>query len=45
MIKRWLIRLLVLAILGFVARKLMESGEPGKQKVGGAIDKAVGVLR
>jgi hypothetical protein len=34
MIKRWLLRIVFLAILGYVARRLMTPEEPNKQKVG-----------
>jgi hypothetical protein len=39
MIKRWLIRLVILAILGYVARRLMMSEEPNKQKAGRILGK------
>jgi hypothetical protein len=40
--KRWLIRLIIFAVLGFVARKLMTSPEPKKQKVGRTLGRLVG---
>jgi hypothetical protein len=40
--RRWLLRFIFVALLGFIARKLMESEDEGRQKVGRTLGRFVG---